>query len=327
MAECTLSEPSCDVASKDRVAIVGAGSVGATTAYALLLSGLASDITLINRNRKKAEGEAEDISHAEPWSHTTMVRAGGFEDCATAKVIVVAVGAGLAPGETRIDLLKKNAVIFREVIPRIAAARPTGILLVATNPVDALTHYARKLSGFGLNRVVGSGTILDTARLRVLLGDHYGVDPQSVHAYIIGEHGDSQVPAWSTARIAGLTIQEFCRARGVAYDKAALDEMALKTRNAYYRIVGEKGATVYGIASGLVRVVGSILRDQNTVLTVGSQMPEALGLGDVTMSLPTVVNAGGIGAVVPLQLDPAEGEALTKSAAAIRDQIAAIEGA
>jgi L-lactate dehydrogenase len=313
--------------SKDGVAIVGAGNVGATTAYALLLSGLASDITLINRNRKKAEGEAEDISHAEPWSHTTMVRAGGFEDCATAKVIVVAVGAGLAPGETRIDLLKKNAAIFREVIPRIAATRPTGILLVATNPVDALTHYARKLSGFGLNRVVGSGTILDTARLRVLLGDHYGVDPQSVHAYIIGEHGDSQVPTWSTARIAGLTIQEFCRARGVAYDKAALDGMALKTRNAYYRIVGEKGATVYGIASGLMRVVGSILRDQNTVLTVGSRMPEALGLGDVTMSLPTVVNAGGIGAVVPLQLDLAEGEALTKSAEAIRDQIAAMEGA
>ncbi len=313
--------------SKNRVAIVGAGSVGATTAYALLLSGLASDITLINRNRKKAEGEAEDISHAEPWTHTTMVRAGGFEDCPTAKVIVVAVGAGLAPGETRIDLLKKNAAIFREVIPRIAATRPTGILLVATNPVDALTHYARKLSGFGLNRVVGSGTILDTARLRVLLGDHYGVDPQSVHAYIIGEHGDSQVPAWSTATIAGLTIQEFCRARGVSYDKAALDEMALKTRNAYYRIVGEKGATVYGIASGLVRVVGSILRDQNTVLTVGSQMPEALGLGDVTLSFPTVVNARGIGAVVPLQLDPAEGEALTKSAEAIRNQIAAIEGA
>ena len=169
--------------SKDRVAIVGVGNVGATTAYALLLSGLAPDIVLINRDRKKAEGEAEDISHAEPWSHTTLVRAGGFEDCATAKVIVVAVGAGLAPGETRLDLLKKNAAIFRDLIPKIAATRPKGILLIATNPVDALTHYARKLSGFEPNRVVGSGTILDTARLRVLLGDHYGVDPQSVHAY------------------------------------------------------------------------------------------------------------------------------------------------
>ena len=214
--------------SKDRVAIVGVGNVGATTAYALLLSGLASDIVLINRDHKKAEGEAEDISHAEPWSHTTLVRAGGFEDCATAQVIVVAVGAGLAPGETRLDLLKKNAAIFRDVIPKIAATRPTGILLVATNPVDALTHYARELSGFDPNRVVGSGTILDTARLRVLLGDHYGVDPQSVHAYIIGEHGDSQVPVWSAARIAGLPVEEFCRVRGIAYDKAALDEMALK---------------------------------------------------------------------------------------------------
>ena len=313
--------------SKDRVVVVGVGNVGATTAYALLLSGLAPDIVLINRDRKKAEGEAEDISHAEPWSHTTLVRAGGFEDCATAKVIVVAVGAGLAPGETRLDLLKKNAAIFRDVIPKIAATRPTGILLVASNPVDALTYYARKLAGFNPKRVMGSGTILDTARLRVLLGAHYGVDPQSVHAYIIGEHGDSQVPVWSAARIAGLSIAEFCRVRGVAYDKAALDEMALRTRNAYYRIVGQKGATFYGIASGLVRVVRCILRDQNTVLTVGTHMPEVLGLGDVTMSLPTIVNAGGIGGVVPLKLDPAEGEALAKSAGAIRKQIAVIEEA
>ena len=304
---------------------MGVGNVGATTAYALLLSGLAPDIVLINRDRKKAEGEAEDISHAEPWSHTTLVRAGGFEDCATAKVIVVAVGAGLGPGETRLDLLKKNAAIFRDLIPKIVATNPKGILLIATNPVDALTHYARKLSGFDLNRVVGSGTILDTARLRVLLGDHYGVDPQSVHAYVIGEHGDSQVPVWSAARIAGLPLQEFCRVRGVAYDKAALDEMALRTRNAYYRIVGQKGATFYGIASGLVRVVRSILRDQNTVLTVGSQMPGVLGLGDVTMSFPTIVNARGIGGVVPLNLDPGELKALTRSAEAILRQIAVVE--
>jgi L-lactate dehydrogenase len=312
---------------KERVAVVGVGNVGATTAYALLLSGLAPDIVLINRDHKKAEGEAEDISHAEPWSHTTLVRAGGFEDCADAKVVVVTVGAGLAPGETRFDLLKKNAAIFRDVIPKIAATKPKGILLIATNPVDALTHYARELAGFDASRVVGSGTILDTARLRVLLGDHYGVDPQSVHAYIIGEHGDSQVPVWSAARIAGLPVEEFCRVRGVAYDKAALDEMALKTRNAYYRIVGQKGATFYGIASGLVRVVRSILRDQNTVLTVGSRMPQALGLGDVTMSFPTIVNAGGIGGVVPLTLDAAEQEALAKSAAAIRQQIDVIERA
>ena len=313
--------------SKDRVAIVGVGNVGATTAYALLLSGLAPDIVLINRDRNKAEGEAEDISHAEPWSHTTLVRAGGLEDCATAKVIVVAVGAGLRPGETRFDLLKKNAAIFRDLIPRIAATNPQGILLIATNPVDALTHYARILSGFEPDRVVGSGTILDTARLRVLLGDYYGVDPQSVHAYIVGEHGDSQVPVWSAARIAGLPIEEFCRKRGVAYDKAALDEMALKTRNAYYRIVGQKGATFYGIASGLVRVVRCILRDQNTVLTVGSKMPEVLGLGDVTMSFPTIVNARGIGGVVPVNLDPAEQEALTGSAETIRRQIAMMEQA
>ena len=312
--------------STDRIAVVGVGNVGATTAYALLLSGLAPDIVLINRDRNKAEGEAEDISHAEPWSHTTLVRAGGFEDGAGAKVTVVTVGAGLKPGETRLDLLKKNAAIFRDVIPRIAAANPDGILLIASNPVDALTHYARKLSGFEPSRVVGSGTILDTARLRVLLGAHYGIDPQSVHAYIIGEHGDSQVPVWSAARIAGLSIEEFCRVRAIAYDKAALEEMALKTRNAYYRIVGQKGATFYGIASALVRVVRCILRDQNTVLTVGSQTPEALGFGDVTMSFPAIVNARGTGAVLPVDLDAAEHAALTRSAESIRTQIAAISG-
>ena len=267
------------------------------------------------------------MSHAEPWSHTTLVRAGDFADCATAKVMVITVGAGLKPGETRLDLLKKNAAIFRDLIPQIVSTNPQGILLIATNPVDALTHYARKLSGFEPHRVVGSGTILDTARLRVLLGGHYGVDPQSVHAYIIGEHGDSQVPVWSAARIAGLSIEEFCRARGVAYDKAALDEMALRTRNAYYRIVGQKGATFYGIASGLVRVLRSILRDQNTVLTVASQMPETLGLGDVTMSFPTIVNAQGIGGVVPLNLDPTEQKALTRSIEGIQRQIAVIEEA
>lgn len=312
-------------AVKDSVVVIGVGNVGATTAYALMLSGLASNIVLINRDRNKAEGEAEDISHAEPWSNTTQVRVGDFEDCASAKVIVIAVGAGLKPGETRIDLLKKNAVIFRDLIPKIAAQNPQGILLIATNPVDALTHYARKLSGLPADRVIGSGTILDTARLRVLLGDHYGVDPHNVHAYIIGEHGDSQVPAWSAADIAGLPLEEFCRVRKIPYDKAALDEIALKTRNAYYRIVGQKGATFYGIASGLVRIVRSVLRDQNTVLTVGSHMPDTLGLGDVTMSFPTIVNRQGIGGVIPLRLNALEQDALAKSAEAIRKQIAIIE--
>ena len=216
---------------------------------------------------------------------------------------------------------------LHDLIPKIAATNPKGILLIATNPVDALTHYARGLSGFEPNRVMGSGTILDTARLRVLLGGHYGVDPQSVHAYIIVEHGDSQVPARSAARIAGLSIEDFCRGRRIAYDKAALDEMALRTRNACYRIVGQKGATFYGIASRLVRVLRSIFRDQNTVLTVGSRMPQVLGLGDVTMSFPTIVNVRGIGGVVPLNLDPAEQKALTSSIEGIQKQIAVIEEA
>jgi L-lactate dehydrogenase len=314
-------------AVKDSVVVVGVGNVGATTAYALMLSGLASNIILINRDRNRAEGEAEDISHAEPWAHTAQVRVGDFDDCATAKIIVIAVGAGLKPGETRVDLIRKNVAIFRDLIPKIMARNPQGILLVATNPVDALTHYARRLSGLPAHRVLGSGTILDTARLRVLLGAHYGVDPHNVHAYVIGEHGDSQVPAWSAADIAGLPLQEFCHVRKVPFDQAALDEIALKTRNAYYRIVGQKGATFYGIASGLVRVIRSILRNQNTVLTVGSQMPEELGLGDVTMSFPTIVNREGVGGVIPLSLNPSERQALIRSAEAIQKQISLVEEA
>src|SRR5579872_6902142 len=199
-----------------RVAVVGAGSVGATFAYALLLSGLAAEIVLIDSNRAKAEGEAMDLNHTVPFVHPTRIWAGDYSDCAGAAVTILAAGGNQKPGETRLDLLKKNATIWRKIVPEVAKHNPEGILLIATNPVDILTYAAGKLSGLSWERVIGSGTILDTSRFRYLLSQHFGVDARSVHAYIIGEHGDSEVPVWSSANIAGMRLSQFCKAQGIS---------------------------------------------------------------------------------------------------------------
>src|SRR6476619_2733464 len=201
-----------------RVAVVGVGNVGATFAYALLLSGLASEIVLIDANRAKAEGEAMDLNHAVPFAHPTRVWAGDYPDCAGSAITVLTAGAGQKPGETRLDLVRKNTAIWRQIVPELVRQNPTGMLLVATNPVDVLTHLTLKLSGLPPPQVIGSGTILDTARFRYLLSEQFGVDARSVHAYIIGEHGDSEVPVWSLANIAGMRLPEFCKAQGLACD-------------------------------------------------------------------------------------------------------------
>jgi L-lactate dehydrogenase len=195
-----------------RIAIIGAGNVGATTAYALLLSGLASEIVLIDVQRSKAEGQAMDLNHAQPFAHPTRIWAGDYADCASAAIVIVAAGTAQKAGENRLDLIKKNASIFQKIIPEVVRYAANAILLIATNPVDVLTYASWKLSGFPPSRVIGSGTILDTARFRYLLGQHFGIDPQSVHAYIIGEHGDSEVPVWSLANIAGIRLREFLSA-------------------------------------------------------------------------------------------------------------------
>jgi L-lactate dehydrogenase len=208
----SLPSASQQHARPTRVAIVGTGNVGATFAYALLLSGLASEIVLIDANRARAEGEAMDLNHAVPFTHPTRVWAGGYGDCAGAVVTVLTAGAAQKPGETRLDLIKKNAAIWRAIVPQVVQHNPDGILLIATNPVDVLTYAAWKLSGLPAGRVIGSGTILDTSRFRYLLSQHFGVDARSVHAYIVGEHGDSEVPVWSLANIAGMRLPAFCRA-------------------------------------------------------------------------------------------------------------------
>lgn len=313
--------PDCQDPRPVRVAIVGLGNVGATFAYALLLSGLAAEIVLIDANRAKTEGEAMDLNHAVPFTHPTKVWAGDYPDSAGAVVTVLAAGAAQAPGETRLDLIKKNAAIWRSVVPQVAKHNPGGILLIATNPVDVLTYAAWKLSGLRSQKVIGSGTILDTARFRYLLSQQLGVDASSVHAYIIGEHGDSEVPVWSLANIAGMRLPQFYKEQDIPYDRAAMEDIFLQTRDAAYRIIERKGATYYAVAAGLMRITQAILRNQRTVLSVSSLIEGYYGLTDVCFSLPTVIDRGGVEQVLHLELDATEIERLRASAKILRETI------
>jgi L-lactate dehydrogenase len=308
-----------------RVAVVGAGNVGSTFAYALLLGGLASEIVLIDANRAKAEGEAMDLTHAVPFTHPTRVWAGDWADCAGAVVTVLTAGASQKPGETRLDLVKKNTAIWRDIVPKIVGHNPDGMLLVATNPVDILTYAAWKLSGLPHERVIGSGTILDTARFRYLLSQYFGVDARSVHAYIIGEHGDSEVPVWSLANIAGMRLSEFCKIQGRTYDPQAMEQIFVQTRDAAYHIIERKGSTYYAVAAGLMRITEAILRDQKTVLSVSSLMKDYYGMSDVCFSLPSVVDRGGIEKVIRLELDGAEAAKLQHSAGLLQEIIRGLD--
>ncbi|MBS1806640.1 MAG: L-lactate dehydrogenase [Acidobacteria bacterium] len=307
-----------------RVAIVGVGNVGATFAYALLLSGLAAEIVLIDENREKAEGEAMDLNHAIHFSHPTRIWAGDFQDCAGAIVTVIAAGANQKPGETRLDLVKKNAAIFQQIVPQIAHHNPDGILLIATNPVDVLTYASLRFSGLPPQRVIGSGTILDTSRFRYLLSQHFGVDPRSVHGFIIGEHGDSEVPVWSLANIAGMRLRDFCMAQGRTYEETAMEEIFRQTRDAAYHIITRKGATYYAVAAGMMRLVEAILRNQNTVLSASSLIENYYGISDVCLSLPTVINRNGVERILRLALSEQEIAAVRHSAEVLRATYAQI---
>ena len=314
-----------DESSPVRVAIVGTGAVGSTFAYALLMSGLASEIVLIDVNKSKAEGEAMDLNHAVPFTHPTRIWAGKYSDCAAAAVTVLAAGVPQKPGQTRLECLQANARVWREIVPQIAAKNAHGILLVATNPVDVLTYAAWKLSALPAQRVLGSGTILDTARFRFLLSQHFGVDARSVHAFIIGEHGHSEVPAWSLANIAGMRLPEYCRANNLPYDRQAMQKIFESTRDAAYHIIERKGATYYAVAAGLLRITQSILRHQNTVLSVSSLINDYYGISDLCFSLPTVVDRGGVQRVLRLELDDSESAKLRHSAGILRQVLSALD--
>jgi L-lactate dehydrogenase len=303
-----------------KIAIVGgAGAVGSSAAYALMISGLASEIVLVDVNARRAEGEAMDMMHGAAFVRPVAVRAGTYADCAGAQIVAITAGAAQKPGETRLDLVRKNTEIFRGMIPQIAAAAPHAILLIVSNPVDILTYAALKFSGFPAGRVVGSGTVLDTARLRALVGQRLSIDPRSVHGYVVGEHGDSEVVLWSRATVAGLPVGEFCAQRGTTCDSEMQGEIASQVLRAAYEIIERKGATYYGIGLGIRSIVEAMLRNQNTVLTVSTLMTGQLGVSDICLSLPSVVDHGGVeGVLVPAMSDD-EMAAFVRSARLLQD--------
>jgi L-lactate dehydrogenase len=308
-----------------RVAVVGAGFVGSTTAYALLLSGTASEIVLIDRDKRRAEGHAHDLRDAEVFSHNTRVVVGDFGDCCTSDVIILTVGLGQSSRKSRLEGLRETAAAIRGLVLDVARFNPRGILLIASNPVDVLTYAAWKWSGLPAGRVVGSGTSLDTSRFRRRLAEMYGVSSDNVHAYIIGEHGDSQVPVISSARVAGMPLQGFCQELALPYEEGTLNRIASETRAAGLEIITAKGATYFGIGSALARIVSAILRDEHAVLAVSSLVPESMGLGEVSLSLPSVINRDGVARVLSIPLDSGEKRALQKSAEIVKQSIATLD--
>jgi L-lactate dehydrogenase len=304
-----------------RVAVVGVGNVGATFAYALVLSGLAAEIVLVDANERRAEGEAMDLLHAVPFAKPVRIWAGTYADCAGAAVTVITAGAAQRPGESRLDLVRRNDAILADIVPKVAAADPEGVLLIASNPVDVMTYRALCRAGLPPERVLGSGTILDTARFRALLAAHIGVDTRSIHAFVIGEHGDSEVALWSGANIAGMTVDEFCEAHGIAFTDADRDSITDRVRGAAYEIIERKGATFYAIGGGLLRIVEAILRDQRTVLSVSSRISDFYGIDDICLSLPTIVGGGGIETVLRVGLSSSEAAALRRSAEVLRKTV------
>jgi L-lactate dehydrogenase len=307
-----------------KVGIVGAGMVGSAAGYALALRGAASRVVFVDMNADLARAQAEDIAHAVPFASATVVTAGDYADLAGAGVVILAAGVSQKPGETRLQLLSRNADVFRTVIGHVRAAAPDAILLVATNPVDIMTDIATRLSGLPPSRVIGSGTILDTARFRSLLGQHLGVAPQSIHAYVLGEHGDSEVLAWSAARAGAVPIRSFAAQVGAPLTDEVIARIDDRVRNAAYTIIAGKGATWYGIGAGLARIVRAIAADEQAVFSVSVVTAEVEGIRDVALSVPRVVGAQGVTAQLFPELDAAEHAALERSARLLKDTASAV---
>jgi L-lactate dehydrogenase len=307
-----------------KVGIIGAGAVGATTAYALVMRGVAREIVLVDLNQERAQAEAADILHAVPFAHPARVSAGGYGDLRGCKVVIITAGAAQKPGETRLQLLERNAAIFRTIVPQVIENAREAILLVATNPVDVLTHLTADIAdkyGIHRSRIIGSGTTLDTARFRALLGAHLGIDPQHVHGYVLGEHGDSELIPWSLITVGGVPLDEFCRQWDICTDEAVKTDIEHRVRDAAYAIIEGKGSTYYGIGSAMTRIVEVILRDQRALLTVCTPVRDIAGVPNVTVSLPHLVGGQGIldTILLPLSLNEAEEAALRASAKVVKE--------
>ena len=306
-----------------KVAIVGTGLVGMSYAYALTIKGLVREIGLINRTAERAEGEAMDLSHGIPFVSPIDIRAGGYEMCRDAQIVVIAAGANQAEGETRLDLAKRNVKIVEDIVPKILEHNKNPILLVVSNPVDILTHVVEEVSGLPPERVIGSGTVLDTMRFRQLLSEFYNVDARNVHGYVIGEHGDSEVPVWSRVNIAGIPLAEYCKECRQPIEPK-MKEIEDDVRNAAYVVIKKKKATYYAIGLAMVRITEAVLLNQQSVLTVGTIIRGEYGIKDVSLSLPCVVGLNGISRILETPLAENEVSALLESAKVLREGLTSV---
>ena len=302
-----------------KAAVIGCGFVGSATAFTLMQSRLFSELVLLDVNMEKANGEAKDIAHGIPFAGQMKIYAGTYDDAADAAIIIITAGANQKPGETRLDLVQKNTAIYQSIIPEIVKRDFGGILLIVSNPVDILTYVALKLSGLPENRVLGSGTVLDTARLKYALGEHLGVDSRSVHSFIIGEHGDSEIAAWSSTNVSGIPLNDFCEMRGHFNHDAAMDAIAEKVKNSAYEIISKKQATYYGIAMSVKRICECIVRNERSILPVSAMMHGEYGIEDITLSMPAIVGIGGVETHVPIALSEEEAEKLVESAKKLKE--------
>lgn len=309
-----------------KVAIIGCGFVGSASAFSLMQSGLFSEMVLLDADYGKAEGEALDISHGIPFARQMKIYAGSYDDIADAAIIVITAGANQKPEETRLDLVHKNVAVFRSIIPEIAKRNCQGILLIVSNPVDILTYAALKISGFSENRIIGSGTVLDTARLKYELSEHLAVDSRSVHAFIVGEHGDSEIAAWSSANVSGIELSEFCEMRGHYAHDENTQKIAETVKNSAYDIITKKHATYYGIAMAVKRICEVIIRDEKSILPVSSMMHGEYGIENVVLSMPAIVGKNGIERKVPIALNEEEQKMLKISADTLKKILREVDG-
>ena len=308
-----------------KAVMVGCGFVGSASVFALMQSGLFSEIALIDANPEKAEGEAMDISHGIPFAKQMRIYAGDYDDVKDAGIVIITAGANQQPGETRLDLVNKNVGIFKKIIPEISSRGFEGILLVVANPVDILTKVAIELSGLPENRVIGSGTVLDTARLKHRLSEHLGVDSKSIHAFIIGEHGDSEIAVFSSANVSGVPLSQFCELRGHFEHEESENKIAENVKNSAYDIIQRKKATYFGVAMAVKRICEVIVRNEKAILPVSTCMHGEYGIEDVVLSMPCVVGSDGIEVQVPLVLSDEEKDKLQKSANILKDTISTLD--
>ncbi len=318
-----MSQNSIQKKDIHKATIIGAGFVGSTTAYTLMLSGLFSELVIIDINETKAKGEVMDLNHGIPFARPAKIYQGTYADSKDSDLVIISAGANQKEGETRIDLVHKNTAVFKSIISNVIRynSPEKTLLMVVTNPVDILTYASWKLSGFPADKVIGSGTVLDTARFRYLIGEHVGVDTRNVHGYILGEHGDTELAAWSLTNIAGIPMDMYCETCGGCAEKTDRNEIFNQVKNSAYEIIKAKGATYYAVALAVKRISEAIIRDEHSILTVSSVLNGQYGINDVAISVPTIVDRNGVNRIIEVPLSDEEMSLLHKSADTLKEII------